>query len=93
MRTKLTARLPALIAAGAASLVLIAADNPPHPDASPVPLLPVVRQRAIVDGHRVQPRAQMFSAPGRVDIGPEDAKILDRLYRKQIEEGRQGPVH
>jgi len=38
-------------------------------------------QRAIVNGHHVQPRSSTLAAP---DVSPAEAQALDELYRKQV---------
>jgi len=81
------------LAVVAAWAIVSAGASPPTPLPSPGPLVPSAPSRAIVDGHPVQPRVGYFSQHGQADISSADAAILDRLYRKQIQEsGSAEPI-
>jgi len=42
--------------------------------------------RPVVNGRHIQPRADTAAAPGQPDISDQEARALDELYRRQMDQ-------
>jgi hypothetical protein len=49
----------------------------------------VTRPGPVVNGHRIQPRADEFGGPhGQQDVSPQDARDVDEIYHELMQRSR-----